>query len=275
MSATLMLGNQIAKQTYAYVQNKINALIKKHIHPSIAAILVGDDPGSIAYLGIKEKKCRECDIKFNLAKFPNAVSESDLITYIEQLNKSSDITGIIIQLPLPRSLDRDKILLSVDEKKDIDAFTFSLNDQSSIGIRPPAPAGMIEILDQYQIDLVGKNVVIIGDGLLVGQPLHKMLSEININATIIADQSANSLSILKNADVVFSGVGKANLIMPNMLKRGVVVVDAGYAKVNGVTCGDCDPKCAEVVSWMTPPIGGIGPLTVANLLKNVVDIIEE
>lgn len=274
MSATLMLGNQIAKQTYAYVQNKVNALNKKHIHPSIVAILVGDDPGSVAYLNIKEKKCRACDIIFNLAKFPSTVSESDLVAHIQQLNKSSDITGIIIQLPLPRSLDRDEILLSVDQKKDIDAFTFSLNDQSNIAIRPPAPAGMIEILDQYQIDLVGKNVVIVGDGLLVGQPLHKMLSEININATIIADQSANSLSILKNADIVFSGVGKANLIQPEMLKHGVVVVDAGYAKVNEVTCGDCDPKCAEVASWITPPIGGIGPLTVANLLKNVVDIIE-
>lgn len=275
MPATLMYGNQIAKRTYAYVQNKVTKLNKKHIYPSIAAILVGDDPGSIAYLNIKEKKCQECNIKFSLAKFSNMVNESELTEYIQKLNESSDITGIIIQLPLPDSLDRNKILLLVDEKKDIDAFTFSLSENAHLDVRPPAPAGMIEILVEYGINLNQKNVVIVGGGLLVGQPLRKMLSEMNVNVTIIEDQSNNSLSVLKNADIVFCGVGKAKLIQPEMLKNGVVVVDAGYNKVDGVTYGDCDPKCAQIASWITPPIGGVGPLTVANLLKNTVDIIDE
>jgi methylenetetrahydrofolate dehydrogenase (NADP+)/methenyltetrahydrofolate cyclohydrolase len=275
MSATLMLGNEIATKTYEYVRNKVKSLKTKGVAPYLVAILVGDDPGSVAYLKIKARMCMDCGIKFKLLEFPSYITERELIDRINILNESPEVTGIIIQLPLPSSIERDKLLLTVDESKDIDAFTYSLKDNSKISVRPPAPAGMIEIINHYHIDMIGKQVVIVGDGLLVGQPLGKMLLELGIHANVIRDQSKASLQFLKEADIIFCGVGKANIITPEMLRANVVVIDAGYNKIDGVTYGDCDVRCAQIASFITPSIGGIGPLTVSNLLKNVVDIIEK
>jgi methylenetetrahydrofolate dehydrogenase (NADP+)/methenyltetrahydrofolate cyclohydrolase len=275
MAATLMLGNEIATKTYEYVKNKVESLSTRGVTPYLVAILVGDDPGSMAYLKIKAKMCMDCGIKFSLLEFPSNIAENELIDQINLLNQSLEVTGIIIQLPLPISINRDAVLLAVSEHKDIDAFSYTLRKTSAISVRPPAPAGMIEILNHYNVSMANKRVVIVGEGLLVGQPLEKMLIEAHIYPTVIHDQSEKSLQVLKEADVVFCGVGKANIITPEMLRFKVVVIDAGYNKVNGVTYGDCDLRCAQIASFITPSIGGIGPLTVSNLLKNVVDIIEK
>lgn len=274
MSVTLMFGDEIATKTYDYVNNKVKYLKSRGKAPYLVAILVGDDPGSLAYLKIKAQKCEEYGIKFKLLNYQSKVSEQELIKQIDILNKSDDVTGIIIQLPLPTSINRDKILLAVSEHKDIDAFTYSLNNDSTILVRPPAPTGMIGLLNHYHINMTNQKIVIVGDGILVGQPLRKMLSEMGLDSIVICDQEEESLRALRKADIVFSGVGKANIITPDMLHENVIIVDAGYNKIGGVTYGDCDKRCADMASYFTPPIGGVGPLTVSNLLKNVVDIIE-
>ena len=273
MSATLLLGQPIADQVYASVSKGVQKLNRLGRRVHICAVLVGEDPGSIAYLRIKEARCKSLGIDFTLRTLAANTAYEQLEALILELNNDRNITGIIVQLPLPDHLDRDRILQLVRSLKDIDAFFYSLSRTATItGVPPPTPHGMLKLLDYYHLEMQNKNVVVVGHGLLVGQPLAQMIKERGIHPAVIEEDAHGDQALLQSADIIMTGVGHPNLIQPGMIKEGVVIVDAGYEKVNGRVYGDVSAECAEKALAMTPSVGGVGPLTVACLLENALKL---
>ncbi len=275
MPAKLLLGKPLADLIYQEVQDGVENIKRLGKSVTIRAVLVGEDPSSLTYLRIKQRMCEKCGIEYQVDSYPASISESELVKKLEDLNKDPGVNGIIVQLPLPAEMDTKRVLTSISPEKDIDAFNFIFDKDSGYMNIPPTPKGMTEILIHNHIEIYQKDVVVVGNGLLVGMPLMKLLNSLEARIVQTEDLDDWSISKLKKADIVFTGVGKADLIKPEMLKNGVVLVDAGYDKVGDEIHGDVDPKCADVASAMTPPIGGIGPLTVANLLKNAVELTEK
>ncbi|MFA6082554.1 MAG: bifunctional 5,10-methylenetetrahydrofolate dehydrogenase/5,10-methenyltetrahydrofolate cyclohydrolase [Patescibacteria group bacterium] len=273
MTAKLLLGQPVADQIYADIKFKLTHL-PRPVH--IAAILIGDDMGSVTYLRMKEKRCAELGIGFTLVKLAQDIKTSKVESEISKLNADEKITGVIVQLPLPKHLDQDYLLKQINPKKDIDAFGYlNSSDAKNQIVYPPTPTGMLKLCEFYDIDLKNQKIVVIGDGLLVGLPLHRMLCDLGFGSMLINNSDApQSRKDIIEADVIFCGVGKADLITPEMIKNGVVIIDAGYSKVSGQTRGDADPECEKKASAITPPVGGVGPLTVACLLLNAVKLVE-
>lgn len=273
MLAQQLLGAPLAKRLYAQIHQDAE-LMREHGKPIfIQGILVGDDPASLSYLRIKAQMCQKCSIDFALKRFVAGVSEDEVISYIDKQNSDQSVTGIIVQLPLPRVINRERVLGTVTPAKDIDAFFYTLEKNVyDLDIRPPTPAGMLALFDQTGVNISGKNVVIVGHGILVGRPLARMLRERGMEPTVVVQSTPNYRDIIASADVLFTGVGEFNLVKANMIKPGVVIIDAGYSKIDDVVYGDVARECAQIASFMTPPVGGVGPLTVAYLLKNAVSL---
>ncbi len=274
MTAKMLLGKPLASKIYEDVTLAAKALKANGKSVHIRGVLVGDDPASIAYLRIKEQRCRECHIYFSLVSYPADIAEDELVQSIKHMNSDDDITGIIIQLPLPSTVDRDLVLKTVMPRKDIDAFFYTLRVPTDLPetILPPTPAGMMRILDQYNILLENKQIVVVGNGLLVGNPLLQLLKQRGFHPVLVDTHTPKYVEIIQSADVLFTGVGQANVITPEMIKPGVVIVDAGYDKVGDKVYGDVSADCMAKAAYMTPAIGGIGPLTVACLLSNAVEL---
>lgn len=272
MRATPLFGQPIADEIYSRVVEELAKLKLIGKSVSIRAILIGQDPASVTYLKIKGEMCRRFGIGFEVYQFEEISDQSEIERQIQELNSDSSVTGIIVQLPVPGHLDREKILRSVNPAKDIDAFcyTFEPDKFSNYLIRPPAPSSMLAIVDHYRISLTNKKVVVVGNGLLVGQPLISMLRERQIDPLLVDSNTSDSEQIINQAEVIFSGVGQPDLITASWIRSGVVIIDAGYAKVDGQTVGDVSEDCWEKASAITPAVGGIGPLTVAYLLNNAV-----
>lgn len=237
------------------------------VEASLAVFLVGDDPASLAYVRVKEKRAQNLGIHFKLYSFQKIVSESKVIELIEELNLDDDINGIIVQLPLPEEFDVDKVLKKISPEKDIDGFF-------SEKFTPPTALAIMEILNYYHIELTGKKVVIVGFGRLVGKPLAKLLEKQGIKPFICTSNS-DIASETGDADVIISATGMPNLIKPEMIKDGAVVIDAGTAESHGKIHGDVDPAVFAKVFAYTPTPGGVGPVTVACLMKNLVEAIKK
>lgn len=225
---------------------------------SLQVILVGNDPSSVKYVNLKQKKCEELGIKFQLHHLPADTPETELMALVNKLNLDKKVTGYFIQLPLPRHLDKNKILLSIDPSKDVDG----LNPNS--GFTPAVVVGIIKLLENYQIDLTGKNIVIVNDSNLIGQPLKKALESKGGLVTLCNDQTTNLQLMTPDADILISATGVKNLITTDFVKNGAVVVDAANGDVD---FADVSPKC----SYITPTFGGVGPMTVASLLYNLIN----
>ena len=223
---------------------------------SLHVILVGDDPASLKYVSIKEKKCREIGIKCTVHHLASTVVASKLLNLITQLNNDPSVTGFFIQLPLPKKFDQSKILNTINPKKDVDG----LNPSSKIF--PAVATGIIRLLDEYHLNSTGKNVVIINDSSLIGQPL-KTLFEKRHAIVTLCNMFTNCLSdITSEADILISATGVKNLITSDFVKNGAVVVDAAGGDVDFISVS---PKC----SFITPTFGGVGPMTIASLLFNL------
>ncbi len=278
MAAVALLGQPIADRIYSDLKHDVERLMEHGRHVHIRGVLVGSDPASIAYLNIKERTCQKYGLEFSLVSFPENVTQDALVAALGSYNQDQSITGVIVQLPLPNHLDRDVVLQTVVPHKDIDAFFYTLQTvlTNPPEIRPPTPVGMLQLLDEAHIDLKNKQIVVIGNGLLVGRPLLLMLKERGLNPRLVENSyAAPASALIKQADVLFTGVGSPGLITPEMLKPGVVIVDAGYAKIDGKVYGDVDEKCSEIASFITPAVGGVGPLTVAILLRNAVMVVKQ
>ena len=274
MSALKMDGKVIAER----IRKEIAGKVAKLSTPiGLGTILVGSDPGSMAYVDGKHKDCAEVGIKSIKVNLPDSVSTADVVAAVNKLNQDPNCTGFIVQLPLPSGINVQEVLSAIDPKKDADGLTptnlgnlvLSFNE-----IIPCTPKAIFALLSEYKIKLSGAKVLIIGRGLTVGRPLSILLSQKAINATITLAHSATSnlSALIKDSDVVIAAIGSAHFIKPEMVKPGAVIVDVGITRVDDKLVGDVDPTVAQIASAMAPMPGGVGPLTRAMLLQNVFEL---
>ena len=274
MSAVIMDGKKLAKQTKADIAARVKQSNKKL---GLGTILVGTDPGSVTYVEGKHSDCAEVGINSIRVNLPVGASEQEIIKAVTDLNNNPECTGFIVQLPLPKSVDTEKILLAIDPKKDADGLNpvnlgnlvLSVNK-----IIPCTPRSILALLNEYKIKLSGSKVLIIGRGTTVGRPLSILLSQKPIDATITLAHSAttNLTELIKEADVVIAAIGIAHFIKPNMVKPGATVVDVGITRVDNKLLGDVDPAVSQVAAFFTPTPGGVGPMTRAMLLSNLLEL---
>jgi methylenetetrahydrofolate dehydrogenase (NADP+)/methenyltetrahydrofolate cyclohydrolase len=264
--SALILKNQIA--TEIKQANKVLGL---------GTILVGDDPGSVAYVEGKHKDCAEVGINSIKINLPSSASENEIINAINELNKNQKCTGFIVQLPLPKSVDVQKVLAQIDPKKDADGLhPINLGNLvlAKNSIIPCTPKAILSLLREYKVNLLGVKVLIIGRGTTVGRPLSILLSQKSVDATVtLAHTATKNLSeLILDSDIIIAAIGNANFLKPEMVKPGVVVIDVGITRtINGLV-GDVDPKVADKASVFSPMPGGVGPMTRAMLMSNLIEL---
>lgn len=258
------------------ISSKIREEIKYELDtyeslPCLAVITIGDDEASKIYVNNKKKACEQVGIGFIHIDYVKEVEEKKVIRKIHELNKDKNVSGILLQLPIPDTFDERKILNEISYLKDVDGLTdLSIgkqNNEDALFI-PCTAKGIIEILDYYNIDISSKNVVIVGRSNLVGKPIFRECLKRNATVTICHSKTADLSSYTKNADILIVACGKKYIIDESMVKKDSVIVDVGMNKINGILYGDVNPNVDELCSYRTPVPGGVGPMTVAMLLKN-------
>lgn len=255
----IFYGKPVAEKIYEKIEKEKQGLREK---PFLAILLVGNDPASLSYVHLKEKIAARLGFGFKIYHFLEDVKQEELEGLITDLNNNNSVSGIVVQLPLPASIDTEKIIGGVKKEKDIDGFLGSF-------VAPTAQA-ILDILDYYQIDLNQKKIVIVGHGRLVGQPLERILKSKNIDATVCDSKTENLKDETLQADVLISATGVPGLISPEMVKKDTIVIDAGSSEANGKMVGDVVPGVYEKITDFTPNPGGVGPVTVAELFFNLV-----
>jgi len=273
-TAKILDGKAVAQLIKSELQARISAA---KLTPGLGTVLVGDDAGSHAYVGGKHRDCAEVGIKSIRIDLPATASEADVLKVISDLNNASECTGYIVQLPLPNGINSQKVLEAIDPDKDADG-SHPLNlGRLVMGEKAPlpcTPAGIVELLKRYEIPLNGAEVVVIGRGLTVGRPLGLLLNRKSENATVtLTHTGTKDLSAhTKRADIVIAAIGKAHFLKADMVKAGAVVLDVGITRTESGLQGDVDPAVANIASYIAPMPGGVGPMTRAMLLRNVVEM---
>jgi methylenetetrahydrofolate dehydrogenase (NADP+)/methenyltetrahydrofolate cyclohydrolase len=274
MSAQILDGKALALKIKSEIAAKVKKLSRP---PGLGTILVGTDPGSLSYVAGKHRDCAEVGIASIRIDLPATASESEILAAVSQLNNDANCTGFIVQLPLPAGVDAQKVLAAVDPKKDADGLhpnNLGKLVLDSKTIVPCTPKAILRLLNEYQINLSGKSVLIIGRGTTVGRPLSILLSQKSVNATVTLAHTAttNLDEILKSADVIIAAIGKAHFIKPQMIKAGAVVIDVGITRIESQLLGDVDPAITSVAGYFAPMPGGVGPMTRAMLLSNLLEL---
>jgi methylenetetrahydrofolate dehydrogenase (NADP+)/methenyltetrahydrofolate cyclohydrolase len=274
MSAQILDGKALSQRIKSDISGLVKQLAKP---PGLGTILVGSDPGSVSYVAGKHRDCAEVGITSIRIDLPESASEKEILDAVAQLNKDANCTGFIVQLPLPAGVDAQKVLASVDPKKDADGL-----HPNNLGklvldtktITPCTPKAILRLLTEYKINLSGKSVLVIGRGTTVGRPLSILLSQKAVNATVTLAHTATSNlnQLLKDADVVIAAIGKPHFVKPAMIKPGAVVIDVGITRSGPQLFGDVDPAIAEASSYFAPMPGGVGPMTRAMLLSNLLEL---
>lgn len=274
MSAVIMDGKALAEKVKS---NLVANLSKSNKQPGLGTILVGDDPGSLAYVEGKHRDCAQIGIKSIKVNLPATANTGEVIKAVKDLNQNTECTGFIVQLPLPSGVSSEEVLLAIDPDKDADGLHPVNLGKLVLGAKslvPCTPKAILALLNEYKIKLSGSKVLIIGRGATVGRPLSILLSQKPINATVTLAHSAttNLLELIKEADIVIAALGSAHFIKPEMVKPGAVLIDVGITR--GVTglLGDIDPAVIKVASYFAPMPGGVGPMTRAMLLSNVIEL---
>ncbi len=250
------------------------------IKPTLVVILVGDNPASKIYVNNKKKTAEKLGINSEIINYPSNVSEKEILDKIEELNNDENVTAILVQLPLPEHISKENIMNKISPSKDVDGFTpynfGKLFSGETPSVYPCTPKGILLLLDEYGIELDGQHVVVVGRSNIVGRPLAQMLLNRNATVTVCHSHTKNLAQITKTADILISAVGK-NIIEGEMLKSDCVVVDVGIFKDNdGKTRGDVDfENASKVASYITPVPGGVGPMTIASLMLNTVELFEK
>lgn len=272
--AIVVNGNKIASQILERLAQQVKILKKKKIRPCLGVILVGQDGPSLTYVKKKGEACQRIGVGFVLRKYPVSISTDKLIDQLKKIQKKEKLTGLIIQLPLPKHIKTNKVLEYLNPKIDIDCLTEKNLGKLVSGnyeLEPPTPGAILEILRYHQVNLVGKRVVLIGAGSLIGRPLANLLFLLRATVTVCNSATKNIKEITKKADIIISGVGKYNLIQGSMVKKGVKVIDGGVSFYHGKMYGDINfSEIKKKASLVTPTPGGVGPITVAKLIENVV-----
>lgn len=267
-------GKKLSEKIKEEVKKEVEKLKKEGIIPGLAVILVGNDPASQTYVRMKKNACEKVGMYSVVHEFPESISEKELLSTIEMINNNPNIHGLLVQLPLPKHIDTTKILEAVTPEKDVDGFhPYNMGRlvEGLDSFAPCTPLGVMELFKEYNIDVKGKDVCVVGASNIVGKPMWALL--VNAWATVdICHIETKDLSAhTKRADIVIVGVGKVNLITADMIKEGAIVVDIGINKVDGKIVGDVDfENVSKKASYITPVPGGVGPMTIAMLLKNTI-----
>ena len=262
------------KEISASIRAEIKAEAEKMaVRPGLAVILVGNDPASQVYVRNKNKACEEVGFYSEMYTLPEETSMEELLGLIDQLNNSPQIHGILVQLPLPKHLDEEKVILAISPEKDVDAFHPVNVGKIMIGnhsFLPCTPAGVMELLSRSGIDVSGKECVVIGRSNIVGKPQAMLLLHANGTVTVCHSRTKDLSKVCARADILVSAIGKAKFVTPDMVKEGAVVIDVGINRdENGKLCGDVDfDAVAPKTSFITPVPGGVGPMTITMLMKN-------
>ena len=269
-------GKEVSRLTRQQIALEVAELKGKYgVIPGLAVILVGENPASCVYVRNKHKACLEVGINSYEIKYPEEVTEAERIEKIDELNNDDTVNGILVQLPLPKHISEDKIINRISPPKDVDAFhpfnvgKIMLGDYEFL---PCTPAGIMKLLEHYQIELSGKECVVLGRSNIVGKPMAHLLLQKNGTVTVCHSKTNNLAEVTKRADVLVVAIGRANFVTADMVKPGAVVVDVGINRLgDGKLCGDVDfETVAQVASFITPVPGGVGPMTITMLLKNTV-----
>ena len=267
-------GKKLRDKILADLKTRLGGFEKK---PTLVVILVGDNPASKIYVNNKKKTAENIGINSIILNYPENVSEYELLSKINELNQDSDVNAILVQLPLPKHINKDNIINSIDPIKDVDGFTPTnlglLFSGQTPNVYPCTPKGILLLLDEYNIELDGKHAVIVGRSNIVGKPLSQMMLQKNATVTVCHSHTKNLAQITKTADIVISAVGE-KIIEENMLKSNCVVIDVGIFKDdNGKTRGDVDFEgVSKIASHITPVPGGVGPMTITSLMLNTAEL---
>src|SRR5579872_236431 len=294
--ATILDGNAIATQIKQEVAEQVKELSSQGIRPGLAAVLAGNNPASQIYVRSKVKACEQLGIFSEQLTPPDSVTTDEMLELVESLNRRDDIDGILVQLPLPPQVDAKKVLLAVSPAKDVDGFhpvNVGYLSTQRPGLTPCTPAGIIEILKRSQIDIAGRDAVVLGRSDIVGKPIAMMLMNHNATVTVCHSRTVDLPAHTAAADILVAAIGKPAMVTPNMVKPGATVIDVGINRVMGkekvdqyfgkdrkrqeefsrkgsTLVGDVHPAVADVAGAITPVPGGVGPLTIAMLMSNTV-----
>lgn len=285
MTAKIIDGKQVAADMRAELKDKVAQLKTKGVTPGLAVVLVGEDPASKSYVSAKEKACKEIGIYSDDNHLPAETSEADLLALVDKFNKDPKIHGILVQLPLPKHVDEDKVLLAIDPAKDVDGFHPVNVGKMVVGqdaFLPCTPHGILQLLIRSNVKLEGAEVVVVGRSNIVGKPIANMLIQKsptgNATVTVCHTRTKNTAEHVKRADIIIAAAGRPNTVTADMVKDGAVVIDVGVNRVEDATkkrgyrlVGDVDfDAIKEKASLITPVPGGVGPMTITMLLYNTV-----
>ena len=272
--ATIMDGKALSKKIREQVKEEVDRLKQKNIFPKLAVIMVGEDPASKVYVRNKSKACSDTGIEYEEFLLDENTSMDELLKIIKELNERKDVHGILLQSPIPKPLDIYTAFETIDFRKDVDGFhpvnigRLALKRQTFISC---TPHGVMKLLEEYNINLKGANVVILGRSNIVGKPLSQCLLNEDATVTICHSKTKNIEEITKNADILISAIGKPKFVTADMIKEGAVVIDVGINRLETEIVGDVDfEEISKKASYITPVPGGVGPMTIAMLLHNVV-----
>ena len=272
-------GKKISKEIKDELKEKVAALKAEGKEISLAVIQVGEDPASTVYVGNKKKACEYIGIKSLAYELPESTTEEELLNLVKELNERKDVNGILVQLPLPKHIDESKVIETIDRTKDVDGFHPANVGELVIGgpgFVSCTPAGIIELLKRSNIEIEGKNCVVIGRSNIVGKPMSLLLLRENGTVTITHSRTKDLKAITKQADILVVAIGKPKFVTDEYVKEGAVVIDVGiHRNEDNKLCGDVDyDKVAPLTSAITPVPGGVGPMTIALLMNNCVRSIE-
>ena len=271
--AIIIDGKKVSAQVKEQVRIETEELVKKGIKPGLAVIIVGDDPASRVYVNNKKKACEKVGFLSKEFALPATTTQEELLALVNELNEDKEINGILCQLPLPKGLDEKAVIESISPLEDVDAFHASNVGKIMIGdydFLPCTPAGVMEMLHSYNIPVEGKECVVIGRSNIVGKPMAMLLLHENGTVTITHSRTKNLKEVTKRADILVAAIGKPKFVTADMVKEGAVVIEVGMDRdENGKLCGDVDfENVKEKCSAITPVPGGVGPMTIAVLMKN-------
>lgn len=273
MAAKIIDGKKTSAKLRAGIHEKVEALKACGITPGLAVVIVGNDPASRVYVNNKKKACAECGIYSEEYALPEETTEEALLALVRELNERPDIHGILVQLPLPKHISEDKVILTIRPEKDVDAFhkqnvgAIMTGDYEFV---PCTPAGVMALLDEYGIDVTGKRAVVIGRSNIVGKPQAMLLLHKNATVTICHSRTQNLAEITREADILVAAIGKLEFVTKDMVKPGAVVIDVGMNRnAEGKLRGDVAfDEVSEIASYITPVPGGVGPMTITMLMQN-------
>lgn len=278
MRAKILDGREISKNIREGLKERIALIKDRGITPSLATIIIGGDPSSRAYVKNQERVCREAGLEFHLFELPREIKEEKVIELIEELNNRRDIHGIMVQVPLPRHISEERVARSIRIDKDVDGFNPEnagrlLREEKCL--LPCTPKGVVRLLEEYNIELEGRTVGVLGRSNIVGKPAALLLLNKHATVTVCHSRTQNLEERLRACDIIVSAVGKPSFVKAHMVRKGVVVVDVGTTVVDGRLKGDVDFEgVSEVASYITPVPGGVGAMTTAMLIENVLEAVE-